>query len=69
MAVVKITAVAVDWVDGMLGEMVSQEIRIAFCGRIWLRIASFTSPATGTWVRDEESESVSMLIDYFKEKR
>lgn len=67
MAVVKITAVANDWVDGFMGEMVSHELRVAFCDRVWLRVVSeYESP--GAWLRDEEAESVSMLIDYFKEK-
>lgn len=58
MALVKITASKDDWFDGMLGEMVSHEIRVAYGGKIWLRTED------GRWVRDCDAETVALLIEH-----
>jgi hypothetical protein len=56
----KVTAQVDHWYDGMLGEMLAYEIRVAFSGKIWLRTEQ------GRWVRDCDAESVAMLVDWFE---
>lgn len=62
MALIEITATVDDWVDGFMGEMASDEIRFTYGGKVWLRTAN------GTWVRDCDAETISLLVGLMKSK-